>query len=110
MQGVTKPTANPMVLRATGLGGKTSCGDKLEQSCERFPKTLFVLSRCRISKARGSGDLISRSQMHVGAWDGVDYGGGAVERKRQNLDAFCFAYCRCVWRRRPIGIYRETPV
>jgi hypothetical protein len=35
----------------------------------RFPKTLFVLSRCRISRAKGSGDLLSRSQMHVGGRD-----------------------------------------
>ena len=82
-----------MVLRTARLGGKTSRGDKLEESRERFPKTLFTLSRCRISKARGFGDLLSLSQMHVGNGDGVDYGGGATERKIKNLDAFCFAYC-----------------
>ena len=32
---------------------------------DRFPKTLFALSRCRIAEDDGSGDLLSRSQMHV---------------------------------------------
>src|SRR5438105_2187078 len=91
-----KPTANPMVLRAARLGGKTNRGDELEQSRERFPKTLFALSRYRISKVRGSEDLLSRSPMHVGTRDGVDYGGGAAKRKKQNLDALRFADSRCV--------------
>jgi hypothetical protein len=32
---------------------------------DRFPKTLFTLSRCRIAEDDGSGDMLSRSQMHV---------------------------------------------
>jgi hypothetical protein len=32
---------------------------------DRFPKTLFVISRCRIVEDDGSGDLLSRSHMHV---------------------------------------------
>jgi hypothetical protein len=32
---------------------------------DRFPKTLFFLSRCRIAENDGSGDLLSRSHMHA---------------------------------------------
>jgi hypothetical protein len=32
---------------------------------ERFPKTLFALSRCRITEDDASRDLLSRSQMHI---------------------------------------------
>jgi hypothetical protein len=32
---------------------------------ERFPKTLFILSRCRIAKDDGSRDLLSQSQMNI---------------------------------------------
>jgi hypothetical protein len=32
---------------------------------ERFPKTLFALPQCRIAEDDGSGDMLSRSQMHV---------------------------------------------
>jgi hypothetical protein len=32
---------------------------------DRFLKTLFTLSRCRIVEDDGSEDLLSRSQMHV---------------------------------------------
>jgi hypothetical protein len=32
---------------------------------ECFPKTLFVISRCRIAEDDGSRDLLSQSQMHV---------------------------------------------
>jgi hypothetical protein len=31
---------------------------------DRFPKTLFTLSRCRIAEDDVSEDLLSRSQMH----------------------------------------------
>jgi hypothetical protein len=40
-----------------------------------------------ITKASGSGDLLSRSLVHAGARDGVDYSGGASS-ERQNLDRF----------------------
>ena len=33
----------------------------------RFPKTRFALFQCRIIRASGSGDLLSRSPMHAGA-------------------------------------------
>jgi hypothetical protein len=32
---------------------------------DRFPKTLFALSRCKIAEDDGSEDLRSRSQMHI---------------------------------------------
>jgi hypothetical protein len=38
---------------------------------DRFPKTLFTLSRCRIIEDDDSGDLFSRSQMHVDERDEV---------------------------------------
>jgi hypothetical protein len=38
---------------------------------DRFPKTLFTLSRCRIAEDDGSGDLLSRSQMHIDERDEV---------------------------------------
>jgi hypothetical protein len=38
---------------------------------DRFPKTLFTLSRCRIAEDDGSGDMLSRSQMYVDEWDKV---------------------------------------
>jgi hypothetical protein len=34
-----------------------------------FPKTLFALSRYKIAEDDGSGDLLSRSKMHVNEWD-----------------------------------------
>jgi hypothetical protein len=37
----------------------------------RFPKTLFTLSWCRIAEDDGSGDMLSRSQMYVDEWDKV---------------------------------------
>jgi hypothetical protein len=37
----------------------------------RFPKTLFGLSQCRIAEDDDSGDLLSRSQMHIDERDEV---------------------------------------
>ena len=59
--------------------------DEHEQSRERFPKTLFALSWCRISKARGFGDLLSRLPVHAGARDGVDYEGSSTRRRGKLL-------------------------
>jgi hypothetical protein len=42
-----------------------------EQSRRSFPKTLFALSRCRITEDDGSRDLLSRSQMHIDERDEV---------------------------------------
>jgi hypothetical protein len=49
----------------------------------RFPKTLFALSWYRISKAKGSGDLLSRSQMHVGGWDEENWRRHSCEERRK---------------------------
>jgi hypothetical protein len=38
---------------------------------DRFPKTLFTLSRCRIAEDGGFEDLLSRSQMHADERDEV---------------------------------------
>jgi hypothetical protein len=38
---------------------------------DRFPKTLFALSRCRITEDDSSEELLSRSQMHVDKRDEV---------------------------------------
>jgi hypothetical protein len=38
---------------------------------DRFPKILFALSWCKIGKDDGSGDLLSRSWMHVDERDDV---------------------------------------
>jgi hypothetical protein len=42
-----------------------------EQSRRSFPKTLFALSRCRITEDDGFRDLLSRSQMHIDERDEV---------------------------------------
>lgn len=47
---------------------------------DRFPKTLFALSRCRIAEDDGSGDLLSRSQMHV---DDRDEEVSAAQQRRR---------------------------
>jgi hypothetical protein len=56
---------------------------------DRFPKTLFALSRCRIAEDYGSGDLLSRSQMHVDERDEV--ASAAQQQKRQNLNVLVFS-------------------
>jgi hypothetical protein len=38
---------------------------------DHFLKILFTLSRCRIAEDNGSGDLLSRSQMHIDERDKV---------------------------------------
>jgi len=58
----------------------------------RFPKTLFALSRCRIPKAKGSGDLLSCSPVHIDARDGEDYSGGAATREGKTLTQIRFSY------------------
>jgi hypothetical protein len=47
---------------------------------DRFSKTLFVLSLCKIAEDDGSGDLLSRSQMHVDECDEV--ASAAQQQKR----------------------------
>jgi len=57
----------------------------LSSRAGRFPKTLFALSRCRIPKAKGSGDLLSHSPVHADARDEKDYDGGATARRGKTL-------------------------
>jgi hypothetical protein len=45
---------------------KRACGRE-----DRFSKTLFGLSRCRITENDGSGDLLSQSQIHIDEQDEV---------------------------------------
>ena len=66
-----------MSFRSRRATGKTSRDDELEQSCGALPKNLISPLPYRIARANGSGDLLSRSPVHAGDRDGVDYGGGA---------------------------------
>jgi hypothetical protein len=58
--------------------------EELEQSRRALPKNLIRPLPYRIAKASGSEDLLSRSPVHAGARDGVDYGGGASSERWQN--------------------------
>src|SRR6185295_2184087 len=74
------------------MEGGRAVAKKLSSCAYRFPKTLFALSRCRITRASGSGDLLSRSPVHGGAQDGEDYGGGAATRGRKTLTQIRSSY------------------
>jgi hypothetical protein len=65
------------------LGWKTTRDEELEQSRRALPKNLIRLLPYRIAKASGSGDPLSRSPVHAGARDGVDYGGGTSSERWQ---------------------------
>jgi hypothetical protein len=52
-----------------------TCYEELEQSRRVLPKNLICPLPYRIAKASGSRDLLSRSPVHAGARDEVDYGG-----------------------------------
>ena len=54
------------------LDGGRVVAKKTSSRAWRFPKTQFSLSRCRITRVNGSGDLLSRSPMHAGARDGAN--------------------------------------
>ena len=86
------------------LDGRRAVAKKTSSRAWRFPKTQFSLSRCRITRANRSGDLLSRSPVHGGARDGVNYEGGAATRRGKTLtrlDAFWY---------RPTGqLYRRVP-
>ena len=51
----------------------------------RFPLILFALSRCKITRAKGSGDQLSRSPVHAGVRDETDYEGGVAARRGKTL-------------------------
>jgi hypothetical protein len=63
------------------LERKTTRDEELEQSRRALPKNLIRPLPHRISKASGSGDLLSRSPVHAGARDEVDYEGGASSKR-----------------------------
>jgi hypothetical protein len=73
---------------------------------DRFSKTLFVLSRCRIAEDDDSRDLLSRSQMYVDGQDEVAL--AAQQRRRQKTrcigGSWLFAFTRFMATAR---IYRE---
>ena len=54
---------------------ETSRDEELEQSRGALPKNL--IRPLPFTKAIASGDLLSRSPVHAGGRDGVDYSGGA---------------------------------
>jgi hypothetical protein len=66
------------------LGWKTTRDEELEQSRRALSKNLIRPLPYKIAKVSGSGDLLSRLPVHVGARDGVDYGGGASSERWQN--------------------------
>jgi hypothetical protein len=66
------------------LGWKTTHDKELEQSCRALPKSLIRPLPYRIAKASGSGDLLSRSPVHAGARDEVDYRDDASNERWQN--------------------------
>jgi hypothetical protein len=70
------------------LRRKTTHAEELEQSRGALSKNLIPPLPYRIVKASGSGDLLSRSPVHIGARDGVDYNDGASSKRWQNLDRF----------------------
>jgi hypothetical protein len=56
---------------------------------DRFPKTLLAIYRYRITEYDGSGDPLSRSQMHVDERDEI--ASVVQQQKRRNLDALVFS-------------------
>ena len=73
--------------------GKTRRDDELEQSRKALPKNLIRPLPYRITKASGSGDLLSRPPVHAGKRDGVDYGGGTSREDGKTLDWFGVICC-----------------
>jgi hypothetical protein len=65
------------------LGWKMTRVEELEQSRRALPKNLIHPLPYRIAKASSSVDLLSRSPVHAGAQDGIDYGGGASSERWQ---------------------------
>jgi hypothetical protein len=81
----SKQTAMKTAVGCTArLGWKTTRDEELEESRRALPKNLIRPLPYRIAKTSGSGDLLSRSPVHAGAWDEVDYGGGASSERWQN--------------------------
>jgi hypothetical protein len=70
------------VASTARLGRKMTRDEELEQSHRVLPKNLIRPLLYRITKASGSGDLLSRSSVHAGARDEIDYGGGASSERQ----------------------------
>jgi hypothetical protein len=67
-------TLKVTTLDARPTKRQTSRDEELKEASShenRFPKTLFTLCRCRIAEDDDSGDLLSRSLMHVDEQDEV---------------------------------------
>jgi hypothetical protein len=90
------------------LGWKTTRDEELEQSHGALSKNLIRPLPYRIAKASGFGDLLSRSPVHVGARDGVDYGGGASSERWQNPRSVS-DMCGSIRARVFIGAQRRNP-
>jgi hypothetical protein len=67
------------------LGWKTTRDEELEQSRRALPRNLIRPLPYRITKASGFGDLLSRSPVHAGARDEVDYGGDKTLDRFQDV-------------------------
>lgn len=70
-------------------------GENLD--ARRFLKILFVLSQCKIPRAKGSGDLLPHSPVHVGAWYGYAYGSGAAARGIETLGRIDMSFSGGRW-------------
>ena len=57
----------------------------LSSCAGRFPKTIFAISQCRITRAKGCRDLLSRPPVHAGVRDEVDYEGNVAARRGKTL-------------------------
>jgi hypothetical protein len=81
----SKQTTMKMAVGCTArLGWKMTRDEELEQSRRALPKNLIRPLPYKIAKVSGSGDLLSRSPVHAGARDRVDYRGGASSERWQN--------------------------
>jgi hypothetical protein len=98
---------NMAVGSTARLGWKTTRDEEREQLRRALPKNLIRPLPYRITNASGSGDPLSHSPMHAGAWDEVDYGGGASS-ERQNLDRFQ-GVCDGSRARVYVGTQRKNP-
>jgi hypothetical protein len=81
------------------LGRKMTHDEELEQLSRALPKNLIHPLSYRIAKASGSGDLLSRSPVHAGARDEVDYSGVASSER---------IGFRCVQRYSGKSLYRRA--
>jgi hypothetical protein len=57
---------------------------------DRFPKTLFAISQCRIAEDDSYVDLLSRSQMCINEQDEV--ASAVQQQKWRNLDVLVFSW------------------